>query len=135
MIKVGVIGISGYSGYEILNILLGHPKVRVVYVSANSTHGRVGDIWPQLQGRTNLVCEKYNKEKAIAACDLLFLAVPHAVSMETAPHLLLAKKRVIDLSGDYRLKSPLLYKQWYGVDHKDGGRLGKTIYGLPELYR
>ena len=135
MIKVGVVGISGYSGYETLNILLQHPSVRVCYVTANSTLGAVGDIWPQLRGKTNLICDKFDSKKALASCDLIFLAVPHATSMGIVPDLLKAGKHVIDLSGDYRLKTPSLYKKWYGTNHMDSRRLGKTVYGLPEIYR
>ncbi len=135
MIKAGVVGISGYSGYEVLNILLHHPAVRVRYVSANSTEGAVGDLHPQLREKTDLICGKFDYKKAISACDVIFLAVPHAISMGVVPHFLKAGRAVIDLSGDYRLKSPTLYKKWYGADHLDGGRLGKIVYGLPEIYR
>ena len=135
MIKVGIVGISGYSGELILTILLGHPNVRITYVSANNTKGKVDDILPALKGQTSLSCGQFNLQKAVSLCDLLFLAVPHTVALQIAPQLLKAGKRIIDLSADYRLKDIKLYKEWYGVSHSDKANLEKAVYGLPELYR
>jgi len=135
MIRVGIVGISGYSGLETLKLLLKHPHVRVMYVSANNTTGPVTEIWPELAGKTKLFCEKYNAKKAIDLCDVLFLAVPHTAAMEITPKLIEAGKRIIDISADYRLKTIREYKKWYGVDHKDSKNLSKAVYGLPELYR
>jgi len=134
MIKVGIVGISGYSGYALLKILLNHPKVRVTYVSANNTQGMIDDIWPQLKGRTHLLCNKYDPSKA-KNCDLVFLAVPHTVAMKIAPQLLAKNIRIIDISADYRLDQASTYKKWYGQTHQDKTNLKKAIYGLPELYR
>lgn len=135
MIKVGIVGISGYSGELALKLLLAHPEVRVTYVSANNTTGKVDDILPALKGQTELLCEQYNNDKAIAAADLFFLAVPHTVALKITPGLLEAKKRVIDLSADYRIKEADIYKKWYGADHTDAVNLKTAVYGLPELYR
>ncbi len=134
MIKVGVVGVSGYSGGVLLSILLRHPRVRVVHVSAFTTTGPVDEIWPVLRGRTRLVCRPYRWKDA-ARCDLVFLALPHTVSMTVAPRLLASGVRVVDLSGDYRLENRAAYRRWYGVTHKDPRRLGRTIYGLPEWHR
>lgn len=135
MIKAGIVGISGYSGSKTLEILLKHPEVRVTYVSANNTTGKVSDINPRLNGLTNLECQKYDLNKAAELCDVIFLAVPHTVSMEITPDLLKAQKRVIDFSGDYRLASSADFKKWYGAEHKDIKNLSKAVYGLPEIYR
>ena len=135
MIKVGIVGVSGYSGATALELLLNHPHIRLTYLSTNNTRGLVSDIWPRLLNRTELNCEKYNPKKARALCDLILLAVPHTVAMELVPDLLAAKKRVIDFSGDYRLRHPDEYQKWYKVKHKDSGRLSKAVYGLPEFYR
>ena len=135
MIKIGIVGISGYSGGLVLELLLKHPEVRVTYVSANNTIGKIDDIWPQLKGKTNLYCDKFNHEQAAKSCDFLFLAVPHTIAASIAPKLLVAGKRIIDLSADYRLKDVQLYKKWYGVAHPDKSNLKKAVYGLPELYR
>lgn len=135
MIKIGIVGISGYSGGTTLERLLNHPQVRVTYVSANNTTGAIDDIWPRLAGKTKLVCKPFDLDKAVNLCDLVFLAVPHTVSMAITPKLLKAGCAVIDLSGDYRLKNPSLYKKWYGKAHRDSANLSKAVYGLPELYR
>lgn len=135
MIKVGIVGISGYTGEMALELLLKHPDVRVTYVSANNTKGKIDDIWPQLAGKTKLVCNKFDIKKAATLCNLIFLAVPHTISMKLTPKLLKAGVSVIDLSGDYRLNSTHQYKKWYNADHSDSKNLGKAVYGLPELYR
>jgi N-acetyl-gamma-glutamyl-phosphate reductase len=135
MIKVGIVGISGYSGGTVLELLLTHPDVRVTHASANNTEGKISDIWPRLAGKTNLVCNKFDLRKAAALCDLIFLAVPHTAAMTLVPELLEANISLIDLSGDYRLHSLHQYKKWYGIAHKDTKNFGKAVYGLPELYR
>ena len=135
MIKVGIIGASGYSGATVLELLLKHPDVRVVYTSANNTTGKISDVYPKLAGQTDLVCTKLDMPKAIALCDLIFLAVPHTVSMKLTPQFLDKGITVIDLSGDYRLRSVQQYKKWYGQEHGDRKNLTKAVYGLPELYR
>jgi N-acetyl-gamma-glutamyl-phosphate reductase len=135
MIKIGIIGISGYSGGMVLELLLQHPQARVTYVSANNTAGRLDAIWPHLAGRTDLVCRKFDLKVAVTKCHLIFLAVPHTVSMKLAPKFLKEGISVIDLSGDYRLNSPSQYEQWYGTPHTDSKNLVNAVYGLPELYR
>ncbi len=135
MIKVGIVGISGYSGLTALEYLLKHPFIHLNYVSANNTTGKVTDIWPHLRGKTKLVCEKYSYKEALKKCDMMFLAVPHTTSMAITPYLLNAKIRVIDLSGDYRLKRTSIYKKWYKTPHTDASNLKKAVYGLPELFR
>lgn len=135
MIKIGIIGISGYSGAMTLELLLKHRDARVTYVSANNTVGKVADIWPHLAGKTKLSCGKFDLKKCVSLCELVFLAVPHTVSMNITPALLKAGVDVIDLSGDYRLDSITAYKKWYGKAHKDRKNLSNAVYGLPELYR
>ena len=135
LIKIGIVGISGYSGVTALELLLTHPGVRVTYVSANNTTGRVDEIWPQLKGKTDLTCAKYDPVTALEKCDVVFLAVPHTVAMDLTPALLKAKKKVIDLSADYRLATAKDFAKWYGTDHKDAENLKRAVYGLPELYR
>ena len=135
MIKVGIVGISGYSGKEALTILLRHPEVRVTYVSANNTTGAVGEIWPQMAHLTDLICNKYDPQQAGEHCDVLVLAVPHTVAMSLVPGLLEQGKKVIDLSADYRLASAAEYQKWYQTEHRDGAHLNQAVYGLPEIYR
>ncbi|MDP8266661.1 MAG: N-acetyl-gamma-glutamyl-phosphate reductase [Candidatus Aceula meridiana] len=135
MINVGIIGISGYSGKLILKLLLNHPKVRVTYIAAGKTKGSLGDIHPEFLEKTKLYCDKFNLKKAKSLCDLIFVAVPHTQAMKIVPGLLAAKKRVIDLSADYRFKSASEYQKWYKTSHSDKKNLPKAVYGLPELYR
>src|SRR3989339_562485 len=128
MIRAGIVGISGYSGFTALDLLLKHPNIIVKYVSANNTTGKVCDIWPKLSGRTNLFCEIFDLSKAIELCDVIFLAVPHTTSMKIVPDLLKAKIIVIDLSGDYRLSTSSAYEKWYGVPHVDAKNLKKSKF-------
>ncbi len=134
-IKVGIVGVSGYSGGELAVLLLKHPLTRLTYVSANNTTGKLSEIWPQLKGQTKLVCKKYDPRKAINSCECVFLAVPHTLAMQIAPQLLKAGLRVIDISADYRFKDSKLFQKLYGKAHKDKKSLEKSVYGLPELYR
>ncbi len=135
MIRAGIAGVSGYSGELLLKLLLNHPNVRVTYTSAGSTTGKIDAILPALRGQTALHCNPYSTKEAIELCDVVFLAVPHTTAMGIVPQLLKAKKRVIDLSADYRLKDAIEYQAWYGTAHTDKTNLVKAIYGLPELYR
>lgn len=135
MVRVGIVGISGFSGKVLLDILLNHKHVRVTYVAAHSTTGPVDVIWPEFRNRTALVCEKYDLDAAVAQCDVVFLALPHTESMNIAGKLLAAGKKVIDLSADYRLKRSSVYKKWYHKDHKDLKNLSRAVYGLSEIYR
>ncbi len=133
-IRVGIIGISGYSGRELLRLLLGHPHAEVTYVSAKSTEGPVSDIWPEFAGKTDLVCQPYDIAEA-AKADVIFLATPHTVSMKLAPELLEKGVRIIDMSGDFRLASEQEYIKWYKADEHDAPHLlDDAVYGLPELY-
>lgn len=135
MIRAGIVGISGYSGKAVADVLLRHPNVRISYVAANNTTGSLEEIWPDLRNRTRLVCEKFDVKNATEACDVIFLALPHTESMHCAGKLLKAGKRVIDLSADYRLSKSSEYKKWYGHEHIEPKLLTKAVYGLPELFR
>lgn len=134
MLKVGVVGATGYTGEEIVRLLSGHKDILVTHLSAVvEKEEPISDIFPALKGKINLVCKKPNVDSAIKDADLVFLALPHRVSMEIAPKFLNAKKSVIDLSADYRL-DPDIYKRWYGTEHKDKDNIKNAAYGLPELY-
>ena len=136
MLKVGVIGATGYTGEKLIEILLNHPQVKITYLSAKVDKAEnIANIFPHFAGKINLTCDNFDFAKSIDLCDLLFLAVPHRVSMQIAPALLKQNKIVIDLSADYRLKDANEYKTWYGSVHEDKQNLKDAIYGLPELYR
>ncbi len=135
MLKVAVVGATGYTGEELVKLLSCHPKVKIVSLTAKIDRPeKIQALYPGLLGKIDMVCELPNEEKAAALADFVFLALPHRVSMEVAPRFLKKKKRVIDLSADYRLPKDI-YARWYGAAHKDAAGLKAAIYGLPELNR
>ncbi|MGB2705833.1 MAG: N-acetyl-gamma-glutamyl-phosphate reductase [Candidatus Omnitrophota bacterium] len=135
MLKVGVIGASGYTGEEIVKILARHKGVKIAVLQAVvENEVPISKIFPYLEGKVDLVCKKPDVKKARESADLFFLALPHTVSMAVAPEFLKSGKSVIDLSADYRLDVDE-YEEWYGVKHKDAANIKKAVYGLPELFR
>ncbi|MFA5430036.1 MAG: N-acetyl-gamma-glutamyl-phosphate reductase [Candidatus Omnitrophota bacterium] len=136
MLNVGVVGASGHTGEILIELLLKHPRVRISGLFSQTYKTRaVGEVFPQFSGRLDTVfCAPLAKEIA-SVCDLVFLALPHTISMNYVPFLLSRGKRVIDLSGDYRFKDYRVYEKFYGVSHKDISNIRKAVYGLPELYR
>jgi len=136
MINVGIVGATGYAGEELIDICLRHPNVRIIHLSAKiDKPEEISEIFPKFKGRIKLICKEPNIKEIIAKCDLVFLALPHTVSMEIAPKLLSAGRKVIDLSADYRLRDTKIYEQFYKTKHKDKMHLPEGIYGLPEIYR
>jgi N-acetyl-gamma-glutamyl-phosphate reductase len=134
MLKVGVVGATGYAGEEIIKILINHKGAKITELSAViEKEEPISSLFPAFKGRLDLICHKPNVEAMAKNVDLVFLALPHKISMEIAPGFLNAGKTVVDLSADYRL-DPDVYKVWYGIDHKDTDNLPKAVYGLPELY-
>ena len=134
-IKVAIIGASGYSGVELVKILLKHPGVELAHVIGASTVGqRLDSIYPIFRKKTDLVMEPFQLD-VLKTMDLVFLALPHGEAMKQAPELLDAGIRVIDFSGDFRFKSPELYEKWYDVPHTAPSYLDKAVYGLPELFK
>lgn len=134
-LKVGIVGVSGYAGGELARLLVAHPKVRVTYVTSGTYAGqRLEAALPGLRG-TGLTCQPYDADAAIASCDLLFLAGEAGLAMTIAPALLDAGKKVIDLSADFRLKSPAAYETWYGQPHTAPQLLDEAVYGLPEEFK
>ncbi|MDO8525002.1 MAG: N-acetyl-gamma-glutamyl-phosphate reductase [Candidatus Omnitrophota bacterium] len=134
MLKVGVVGATGYAGEEVIKILVDHKDVLITELSAViDKEEPISSVMPVFKGKIDLVCKKPNPEAMAGNVDLVFLGLPHKVSMELAPIFIKAGKTVIDLSADYRLP-PEVYKVWYGIDHKDKENLPKAVYGLPELY-
>ena len=118
MIRVGVIGASGYTGSELLRLLIRHPEVRVEVVTSQTYAGRpVDEVIPSLRGILDLRLEGFDPDLVAGRVDVAFLALPHKVSMEFAPQLLERGVKVIDLSADYRLKDVETYEKWYGVKH------------------
>ncbi len=135
-LKVGVIGATGYTGEELVRLLVRHPGVEITYVSGKEERGHsIQEIFPYLQGRLDLPCRPFSSDEALKKSDLVFLSLPHTVSMQVAPVFLKAGKKVVDVSADYRLKDARVYEQFYKVAHHDAENLKHAVYGLPEIHR
>src|SRR5918912_473223 len=136
MIKVAILGGSGYTAVELLKILLRHPAAEIVAVTSRQEGTPlVSELHPSLAGRIDLRCEPFDADRLLArGVQCAFGCLPHGVSMSTLPALLERGVRVIDLSADYRLRDPNAYAQWYGESHEDLAHLAQAVYGLPELY-
>jgi N-acetyl-gamma-glutamyl-phosphate reductase len=135
MVRVGVYGASGYTGQELLRLLLRHPAVEVVAVTSRRYSGQsVADVYPVFAGLTDLMFMDASPEEVAAKCEHVFLALPHAVSMSVVPLFLRFGKKVVDLSADFRLRNTDTYAAWYGP-HTAPDLLREAVYGIPELYR
>ena len=135
MINIGVVGATGYTGEELVKILSGHSGVEIKSLSAIiDKPTKISVVFPALAGKCDVVCNQLDIDEVSSSCDLLFLALPHKVSMKFVPEFLKRGKRVIDLSADYRLP-PVDYKEWYGQEHADKENIKKAVYGMPELYK
>ena len=136
MVRVGIIGASGYTGAELLRLCAQHPEVEVVCATGDSQAGTLASmLYPSLAGAyPNLVFEEFSADRFVGL-DAVFLGVPHEAALEIAPQLVGKVGVVIDLSAAYRLKNASLYPQWYGFEHTQSELLAQAVYGLPELYR
>lgn len=135
MIAVGVVGGTGYTGAELLRLLVTHPQVELKYVTSRSESGiKVADLFPNLRGFTD-ICFTEPAVKTLAQCDLVFFATPNGTAMQMVPELIASGVRVIDLAADFRLKDAAVWKQWYGLDHACVDVLAEAVYGLPEMNR
>ena len=135
MIRVGIYGGSGYTGQELIRLLLAHPEVKVVAATSRRFAGKpVGEVYPALAGRTDLVYTNDPPEAVAGITDFVFLALPHGVSMEIAPFFVRAGRPVVDLSADFRIRDGATYETWYGR-HTAVEMLDKAVYALPELHR
>ena len=137
MIKVGIVGATGYTGAELVRILLNHPKVEITSLTAKIDKGQpFSKIFPHFKNTFDMDCEIFeNVEQVADKVDLVFLAVPHTVALKLVPEFLGKGIKVIDLSADYRFDSAEIYEKWYGLKHTHAELLKKKVYGLPELYR
>lgn len=135
MLKVAVVGASGYTGIELIRILHNHPEVAVTSVTSEQSAGkRLSDVFPSLRNRYDTVLEPLDPEKIAAKADIIFTALPHKAAMTVVPTFLAAGKVVIDLSADYRLHDPKEYAAWY-EPHQNPEFLDEAVYGLPEVHR
>ena len=135
MLKVAVIGASGYTGVELLRLLVGHPEVEISCITSRQHEGLpINQAFPSLSGFCELVCEALDVTAIAQRVDLVFTALPHKSAMEVIPDFLAAGCKVVDLSADYRLKDRFVYEQWY-QKHTSPDLLAEAVYGLPELFR
>jgi N-acetyl-gamma-glutamyl-phosphate reductase len=133
--KVAVVGASGYTGLELLRILLRHPELEIAVVTSEQRAGReVAEVFPALRGRLDLRFEAVDPASVAGRVELAFTALPHAASARAVAALRGAGCRVVDLSADFRIHSLPIYQQWYG-EHPAPKLLADAVYGLPELHR
>jgi N-acetyl-gamma-glutamyl-phosphate reductase len=132
-IKAGIVGVTGYTGVELLRLLQQHPVATVTYAATESYAGqKIADIFPHLTGVTDLHGEKIDPAALAKNCDVIFLALPHGHASELTTLLLAEGKKVIDLGADFRLHNPLDYQQWYQQPAAATSLLAQAVYGLPE---
>ena len=135
MISVGIVGGTGYTGVELLRLLLRHPEVQVTVLTSRTEAGRrVDDMFPSLRGHTDLCYSDLNIED-LKQCDVVFFATPHGVAMKHAADLVAANTKVIDLAADFRLQDLAQFEKWYGMEHACPDILKDSVYGLSELNR
>ena len=135
MAKIGIAGASGYTGLELLRLLINHPKSEIVFLTSETYQGQaVSKVFPSLSGFTDI---KFSSIDSVSSehCDIVFLALPHTVSMHKVSLFLTENTRVIDLSADFRLKDPAVFKDWYSTRHQQPSLLKEAVYGLPEIHR
>lgn len=135
MIKVGIVGGTGYTGIELARLVLAHPAMELTCITSRQDAGQpLATQWPQLAARTDLRFCAPDLD-VLQACELVFFATPHGTAMAMAGNLLEAGVRVIDLSADFRLQDAAAWSQWYGMAHTEPALLAEAVYGLPELNR
>jgi len=136
MVKVGIVGGSGYVGGELLRLLLTHGKTEIVSATSRQHAGEyVFKIHPNLKGMTNLQFSAEDPTTVASKADIVFLAAPHGLSCKIVPRLVETGVKILDMSADFRLKDPAAYDRWYGWSHPAPELLEKFVYGMPELHR
>ncbi len=136
MVKVAIIGASGYTGLDSIEILSRHPKAKVTYLTALPEEcGHAEDVFGRLKGRCDMEIEPLDFDKLTNQADVVLCCLPHKVSMGFVPRILDAGLRVVDFSADYRIKDAAVYEKFYSVKHTDTANLKNAVFGLPELFR
>jgi N-acetyl-gamma-glutamyl-phosphate reductase len=135
MVRIGIIGGTGYTGVELLRLLAQHPDAELTVITSRGEAGRrVADYFPSLRGHVDLAFSEPD-DKLLAQCDVVFSATPNGVAMQHAPRLLEAGVKFIDLAADFRLKDVKVWQQWYKMPHACPELLAEAVYGLPEMNR
>ena len=134
-IKVGIVGGTGYTGVELLRLLVQHPRCELAVITSRKEAGMpVADMFPNLRGRVTLAFTEPSRE-ALSACDVVFFATPNGVAMNDARALVDAGVRVIDIAADFRIKDVGVWEQWYKMKHACPELVAEAVYGLPEVNR
>ena len=135
-IPVGIVGVSGYGGGELVRLLADHPNVALTYVTSETYAGKpIRAALPGAAPHLNLVCESFQPAAAAEKCRLVFLAGEAGLAMRSAPGLLESGLKIVDLSADFRLEDPDVYETWYKAKHTAPHLLDEAVYGLPEINR
>lgn len=135
MIKVGVVGGTGYTGVELLRLLCGHAGAELVAITSRGDAGTaVADMFPSLRGRVDLDFVA-PADAGLERCDVVFFATPNGIAMQQAAGLIAAGVRVIDLAADFRIRDVAVWEKWYGMQHAAPDLVAEAVYGLPELNR
>jgi len=135
MIKVGIVGGTGYTGVELLRLLAAHPEVEIQAITSRSEKGLpVADMYPNLRGHLDLAFSEPNMA-VLSKCDVVFFATPNGIAMTMARELVDAGVKVIDLAADFRIKDIKEWSKWYGMDHACPELVEQAVYGLPEVNR
>jgi len=135
MIEVGIVGGTGYTGVELLRLLISHDEVNINVITSRSEAGmRVDELYPNLRGHLDL-CFSEPDVEALAECDIVFFATPHGVAQSLVPALFKRGVKIIDLSADFRISNSELWSSWYNQTHQCPELLSQAVYGLPEVNR
>ena len=135
MIKAGIVGGTGYTGVELLRLLVAHSEIELTVITSRSESGQsVSALYPNLRGHVDINFSEPDLD-ALSACDIVFFATPNGIAMKMVPELLDAGVKVIDLAADFRLKDTASWQQWYGMEHACPEILEEAVYGLPEINR
>ena len=136
MTRIAILGATGYTALELIKILLRHPGAEITTLTSRQEgNPPVAMVHPSLTGRLDLCLENLAPTEVASRAECVFSCLPHGVTASLVPHLLRAGCRVVDFSADYRLNDAEVFAQWYDQKHCDPDRLGKVVYGLPELFR
>jgi len=135
VLKVGIVGGTGYTGVELLRLLAQHPEIQFVAITSRKEAGMaVADLFQSLRGRLDLRFSD-PAEALLTGCDVVFFATPNGVAMQQAEALLQESVRVVDLSADFRIRDVALWEKWYGMSHACPALVAEAVYGLPEIHR
>lgn len=135
MTRVAILGATGYTALELLKILLRHPRVEITALTSRQQNSPLDAVHPQLAGRLDRTLEDLSPAQVAQRADCAFSCLPHGASAAAVCELLAEGVRAVDFSADYRLNDAAVFRQWYGTEPHDPDRLGKVVYGLPELFR